>query len=360
MSIVSNIALLDRLADAGSLTVDEYEALIDGFTPADRDHATSLAYKVTRDRFGAALYPWGRVSLTNLCSRDCFSCDLCRGEAKPDPFRLTTAEAVARCGLGYELGCRTFLLEAGQDPEFTDEAAEEVIWAIKKKFPDCALTLAFGERSRESLQLYFDAGADRYLLRHDAADPELFARLHPRRLTLANRIRCLEDLSAIGYQTGAGLLVGSPGQTPRHLAQDLAFLTDFRPATVTLAPFLPSFASPRFADEPKGPLGLTLFVLSLVRLSLPDTLLPVMPAMSVAHASGRELAVMAGANVLLPNLTLLNEESDVPELRQRLAKARSRLSDMGYEFVAERGDYDPHGWAKIKSRESKPRSPASP
>lgn len=366
---MSNKELIDRLAAHRRLSVDEFEELLSTYAAEDRDHATSRAYKASRDRFGSALYAWGVIEITNVCAKECFYCGLCRSNEGLERYRLTTDEILERCAEGHALGFRTFVLQAGEDPELTDDVAYDLIWAISKKFPDCAIALAFGEKSRGTYQRYFDAGADRYLLRHETADAEHFALLHPRRVTLANRIRCLEDLQAVGFQTGCGMMVGTPFQTPRHLAQDLAFIADFRPAIVTIAPFLPA-ATTKFADHPAGPLGLTLFVLSLVRLILPDALLPATSALAASHSRGHELAVMAGANVVMPNLTPPEHRAKYapydakltagPEIAEGLEILAKRMDAIGYQLVPQRGDYDPHARAAQVASKKRSRSPESP
>lgn len=345
---MSNTDLIDRLATQGVLGVDEFEELLATYTPADRDHAASLAYRIARDRFGTALHAWGVIDVTNNCVKDCFYCGICRGNESADRYRLTLQEILESCAEGHALGFRTFVLQGADDPEFSDDVIVDVVWKVRKRFPDTAIALAFGERSRASYQRYFDAGADRYLLRHESADAEHFAQLHPRRSTLANRIRCLEDLQAIGFQTGPGMLVGMPFQGPRQLAQDLVFLADFDPAFASVGPFLPSHAT-RFADTPAGSVEKTLFVLSLVRILLPDAGIPVLPAMAVVHPRGREMAVMAGANIVLPNLTPAAERAKFAtydgklttgaEAAQGVELLQRRMAAIGYTLAPDRGDY---------------------
>lgn len=358
---MSNKELIDRLAATGGLSVDEFEELVSTYTADDRDYATSRAYKATRDRFGPVLYPWGVVAISTFCSKECFYCGLCRGAEPLPPFRLDPAEIVERCQAGYDLGCRSLVLESSYDPELTDDYAEELIWKVKKRFSDCALVLSFGERSRETYERYFNAGADRYLLRHETADAELFAKLHPRRVNLANRVRCLEDLQSVGFQTGCGMLVGLPFADNRTLARDLAFMADFKPAVASIFPFQPSHTL-RFTDASPGQIGITLFVISLVRLALPDALIPASRSLAAVHPRGREMAVMGGANVLFANLTPQTvraqyasdcAEIGCPEIGEKLAKLTQRMDAIGYRMAAERGDYKPGGSATHDGKHAK-------
>ena len=347
---MANTDLIDRLAAEGTLSAPELEALLSTYTPADREYATSRAYKVARARFGTALHAWGVIQITNECARDCYFCGIANTAADVTRYRLTPEQILGCCEEGYRLGFRTFVLQGANDPDFTDDLTTDLIWTIRRKFPDCAITLALGERPKSSYQKFFDAGADRYLLRHETADAEHFGQLHPRRNTLANRMRCLRDLKEIGFQTGPGMLVGAPFQTPERIAKDLAFLAEFRPQVVVVGPFLPS-PTAKLADHPAGSLEGTLFVLSLIRLMLPDALLPALASLTRLHPRGRELAVMSGANVLLPNLTppdlrshfgscdagRLSDEGVAAET----ARITKRMADLGYTFGHDRGDYRP-------------------
>lgn len=344
---MSNIRLIDRFAAGEFPGVDAAESLLATCTRDDRDHAASLAYRVARERFGTKLHAWGVVDLSNCCARDCYYCGLSREHGDVERYRMTTDEVLGCCAEGHRLGFRTFLFQGGEDPELTDDVMVDVIWQVRKKFPDSAIALEFGERSRDTYQRYFDAGADRYLLPHITADAEHFAQLHPRRVTLQHRIRCLEDLKDVGFGVGAGMLVGVPYQTPRTLAHDLAFLVDFAPEYVTVGPFLPAHAT-RFADAPAGKIDKVLFVLSLVRLLLPDAGLPVLTSVATLHPRGRELAVMAGANIVMPNLTPADIRASFamydgrvtagPEAVEGLQKLTSRMDAIGYTLASDRFD----------------------
>lgn len=344
---MSNIELIDRLAADGGLSEEEFTGLLSSYTAADRDYAAAMAYRIARGQFGTQLRAWGVIDVTTNCSRDCFYCDLRRDNEAQERHRLSADDVLRCCAEGHELGIRTFVLQAAEDPEFGDDVADDLIWRVRKGYPDSAIALAFGERPRSVYQRYFDAGADRYLLRHETADAEHFAQLHPRRCTLANRIRCLEDLKSIGFETGCGMMVGTPYQTPLRLARDLRFVADFDPALVTIGPFLPA-AGTRFADAPAGSLEKTLFVLSLVRILLPDAGLPVLTSLATAHSRGREMAVMAGADILMVDLTPPAVRAKSARRDDRLAPSgdpaeglellRRRMGAIGYTLASDRGE----------------------
>lgn len=251
------------------------------------------------------------------------------------------------CENGYGLGFRTFVLQGGEDPFFTDERMTEIIREIKTRYPDCALTLSIGERSFESYRRFREAGADRYLLRHETADEAHYRKLHPENLTLANRKRCLRDLKALGYQVGAGFMVGSPGQTSAELAEDLCFLEELQPEMVGIGPFIPHHETP-FAEAEAGSADLTLFLLSVIRILLPKVLLPATTALGTLDPRGREKGLLAGANVVMPNLSPVKNRKqydlydnkictgeEAAECRECLAH---RVESVGYRLVTERGD----------------------
>lgn len=342
-----NTELIDRLQAQGRLELGEFERLFATYTAADRDHATAAAYGVARERFGAGLYLWGVVEISNHCARDCYYCGLRNENATLPRYRMTTDEILAACADGYAHGCRTIVLQAGEENASEDDGVDELIWAIRKQFPDVAIALALGEHTRATYQRYYDAGADRYLLRHETADPEHYAALHPRRRTWASRVASLHQLREIGYQVGAGMMVGSPFQGPAQLARDLEFLANFRPEVALVGPYLPAAATP-LGDHPAGSMDKVLFTLSLVRLMLPDVLLPVLSSVGSLHPRGREMAVMAGANAVSPSLTPAPYRAlyapfdhrvlsgvEAVEGVERLA---ARMDAIGYELVSERGD----------------------
>lgn len=298
--------------------------------------------------YGKQVFIRGLIEFTNYCKNDCKYCGIRRSNSRADRYRLTEEEILSCCENGYGLGFRTFVLQGGEDMYFTDEKICHLLKSIKEKYPDCALTLSIGEKSKESYQAYFDAGADRYLLRHETADEMHYNSLHPPELSFKNRIRCLYDLKEIGYQTGCGFMVGSPGQTTESIYKDLQFIRQFLPHMVGIGPFIPQKDTP-FGKEPAGSLKMTLRLLSIIRLIHPHVLLPATTALGTIHPKGRELGILAGANVVMPNLSpvLVRKKyalydnkictgDEAAECRQCMEK---RMEAVGYHIVTARGDY---------------------
>lgn len=339
--------LLEKLHTSHTLSLPEYETLVRGMDDEARSYAAELAVPVRRQYYGTDVFVRGLIEFTNHCRNDCLYCGIRRGNQKADRYRLTQEEILSCCREGYRLGFRTFVLQGGEDPYFTDERMTAIVREIRHTYPDCAITLSLGERSRESYQALFDAGADRYLLRHETADPEHYARLHPAELSWEHRMQCLRELKEIGYQTGCGFMVGSPYQTAHDLAEDLFFIQEFRPAMCGIGPFIPHKDTP-FADEPAGTLEMTLYLLSILRLIKPDLLLPATTALGTIHPRGRELGIEAGANVVMPNLSptgvrdkyLLydNKICTGEESAQCVGCLDRRMESVGYRIVTSRGD----------------------
>ena len=294
--------LADRLIGEHHLEEAEYAQLIAGRTPEVAARLAEAASALRRTIYGDAVFTRGLIEISSVCKNNCLYCGIRRGNANAERYRLTPEEILSCAVEGYGLGFRTFVLQGGEDPFFTDEVLCGIVSAIKARFPDCAVTLSMGERSRASYQALHDAGADRYLLRHETADPDHYARLHPREMSFDNRMRCLRDLREIGYQVGCGFMVGSPFQTEAALAKDLAFIEGFRPDMCGIGPFVPHHDTP-FRNEPAGSLELTLLLLSVIRLIHPPVLLPATTALGTIHPQGRELGIQAGANVVMPNLS---------------------------------------------------------
>jgi biotin synthase len=252
--------------------------------------------------YGKSVYFRSLIEITTHCKNDCYYCGIRRSNANLERYRLSLDDILGCCRLGNGLGYQTFVLQGGEDPWFTDGRIAKIVSAIRKEFPSHAVTLSIGERSRQAYELFFRAGANRYLLRHETAEDAHYAKLHPPEMTLASRKQCLRDLKEIGYQTGAGFMVGSPFQTPENLLADLRFLEELQPQMVGIGPFIPQKDTP-FGAETAGSLQLSLKMLALARIILPQALIPATTAMTTIAANGRELALRAGANVLMPNLT---------------------------------------------------------
>ncbi|MBQ5355152.1 MAG: [Clostridia bacterium] len=289
--------------------------------------------------------------VSSYCKNDCYYCGIRRSNKDASRYRLDEEDILACCAAGHELGFRTFVLQGGEDPGFTDGKVVSVVSKIRKRWPDSAVTLSLGEKSRASYQAYFDAGAERYLLRHEAADRELYESLHPSFMSWENRIRCLYDLRDIGYAVGAGMMVGPPRQTAAHLIADLRLLEDLRPHMIGIGPYMTHSGTP-FAGEPNGSLSMTLRLLAVLRLMFPRALIPATTALGTIHPEGREMGLKAGANVIMPNLSpadvrkkyLLydNKITAGPESAYNPSLLAARVEKAGYRVVLTRGD--PKGW----------------
>ena len=340
--------LLDKLERDHVLTHAEFVTLIENRTPELAEDLFRRARTARHQHYGKDVYIRGLIEFTNYCKNNCYYCGIRCGNAKAQRYRLTEEEILDCCREGYELGYRTFVLQGGEDPHYTPERLEGLVRAIKNNHPDCAITLSVGEHPKEVYQRWHDAGADRYLLRHETADTDHYASLHPENLTLEKRMKCLWDLKDVGYQVGCGFMVGSPGQTPDTIAKDLLFLHELQPQMVGIGPFIPHCDTP-LKDEPQGSLEQTLFLLGVIRLMLPQVLLPATTALGTIHPNGRELGILAGANVCMPNLSpaavrekymLYNHKiSTGEEAAQSRDALAARMDAIGYRVVVSRGDH---------------------
>jgi biotin synthase len=311
------------------------------------DQLRQKADAVRRAHYGTAVYLRGLIEYTNICKNRCYYCGIRCGNANVTRYRLGQKEILACCKEGYALGFRTFVLQGGEDPASTDQWVCEVVSSIREQFPDCAVTLSIGEKSRESYLAYYRAGASRYLLRHETADPAHYRKLHPISMSLENRKRCLYDLKEIGYQVGSGFMVGSPYQTTEHLIADLQFLKALQPDMIGIGPFIPQ-KDTIFSGFPQGDLQLTLRLLSILRLMFPCALIPATTALGTIHPQGRELGLQAGANVVMPNLSPVrtrklyalydNKICTGEESAQCRHCLEQRVKAAGYEVVTDIGD----------------------
>lgn len=337
--------LIEKLCKEQNLSDAEFRELLE--TDRYDDALREAADAVRRANYGTDVYLRGLIEFTNYCRNDCLYCGIRRSNRNASRYRLTQEDILACCEEGYALGYRTFVLQGGEDAYFTDDRVCQIVSAIRNAYPDCAITLSIGERSRESYQAFFDAGAERYLLRHETADPSLYSRLHPAELSLDNRIRCLYDLKEIGYQVGAGMMVGAPFQTTEHLIRDLRFLQELQPDMIGIGPFLPHKDTP-FRDEQKGDLYLVLRLLGILRLMFPGVLLPATTALGTIHPLGREMGLKMGANVIMPNLSPVSVRKKYmlyddkictgEESAQCVNCLAQRVSSAGYQTVQSRGD----------------------
>lgn len=339
--------LADKLAKNSVLDRNEYLTLIRN-RDSVREYTAQLATETRRHHYGDRIFIRGLIEFTNYCRNNCYYCGIRAGNKCVERYRLSPEEILSCADSGYELGFRTFVLQGGEDKHFTDDMLVYIISKMKKRHPDCAVTLSVGERSLKSYRLLREAGADRYLLRHETVNPSHYAMLHPQNMSHGNRLKCLYALKELGYQTGAGFMVGSPGQTDEDLADEMLFLKELDPQMVGIGPFIPHKDTPFSTEEP-GSAEMTTFLLSLIRLTLPRVLLPATTALGTIDPLGREKGIMAGANVLMPNLSpagvrnkyLLydNKICTGDETAQCIECLKTRITKTGCMIVTERGDY---------------------
>ena len=296
------LELINKLKDEHSLSTDEYRFILDNYTDEDAKNAAEMALNVKQVIYGNEVFLRGLIEVSSICKNDCLYCGLRRSNKDCQRYRLEKDEILECCKEGYEIGYRTFVLQGGEDAYFNDDILCDIIKSIKESYPDCAVTISLGERSRKSYEAIKKAGADRYLLRHETATSEHYSQLHPEVMTLESRMQCLKELKELGFQTGCGFMVGSPFQTNEHIARDLKFIEEFSPEMCGIGPFIPHHATP-FAKYSAGSVELTCFLLSLVRLMHPSILLPATTALGTMHPNGRQMGLLAGANVIMPNLS---------------------------------------------------------
>lgn len=343
----------EKLVRDHNLEFEEFTELLRYVNDPDTvEYLKKEAVALRRQIYGDKVYLRGLIEFTNYCKNNCHYCGIRRGNRNVERYRMTRAEILACCENGYQLGFRTFVLQGGEDPYYTDEIMADIVRQIKASYPECAVTLSIGEKSYESYKLFREAGADRYLLRHETANDEHYRSLHPREMSPAVRKQCLYDLKSLGYQVGAGFMVGSPGQKPEHIAQDLLFLKKLQPQMVGIGPFIPHHDTP-YANEAAGSLELTLYLLSILRILLPEVLLPATTALGTVDVRGREKGLEAGANVVMPNLSPVDHRKQYElydnkictgeEAAECLGCLSRRVSSVGYQLVGDRGD-----WAGIK------------
>ena len=339
--------IIEKLEQNHALSVQEYALLLNMRTPETAAELARRAVAVRKHVYGTSVFMRGLIEISSYCRNDCRYCGIRRGNSQATRYRLSP-EQIAECAnTGYELGFRTFVLQGGEDPWFTDERLCAIIRSIKAAHPDCAVTLSMGERTRESYFALREAGADRYLLRHEAASRELYESLHPASMSYDNRMRCLRDLRDLGFAVGVGFMVGAPGQTTAHLADDLKFVEEFHPEMCGIGPFVPHHAT-EFAQHPGGSVELTCFLLSLLRLIQPNLLIPATTALGTLDPVGRERGIESGANVVMPNLSPVEvrKHYDLYDNKictgEEAAECRgclgARMLSIGYELVVDRGD----------------------
>ena len=340
--------LIDKLNENRALSRDEWIDLFSNRTPSDEEYARKISREICDRVYGRDVFLRGLIEISSYCKNDCYYCGLRRSNRDCERYRITPEEIMECCRAGYELGLRTFVMQGGEDMWFTDERMSEIVRDIRSEFPDCAITLSLGERSRESYQKFFDAGANRYLLRHETADRTHYGILHPAEMSMDERKECLRNLKDIGFQVGAGIMVGSPGQSDKTLAEDMLFMADLQPHMVGIGPFLPHHATP-FKDKAAGSAEDTLFILSLTRIMLPGALLPATTALATLEGSGRIMGLRAGANVIMPNLSPADvrkkymlydgKRATGNEAAESIRLIREELESEGFRAVVSRGDH---------------------
>lgn len=341
--------IANKLVKEHRLSKEEFKELLTQWeNPALSQSLKEEAVRLRDTNYGKKVYTRGLIEFTNYCKNNCYYCGIRCGNRNAQRYRLSKEDILSCCEEGYALGFRTFVLQGGEDPYFDDAQMTEIVKAIKKNYPDCAVTLSVGERTRESYARLKAAGADRYLLRHETANEEHYKILHPEQMQLKKRKECLYCLKELGFQTGAGFMVGSPGQTMDTLAEDLVFLQELKPQMVGIGPFIPHHDT-CFAEKAAGSVELTLFLLAIVRILLPKVLLPATTALGTMDPFGREKGMESGANVVMPNLSPLslrkkyslydNKICTGDEAAEGLKDLRLRLERIGYELSMERGDY---------------------
>ena len=340
--------LIDRLHKEHTLTRGEFITLIKERDEENASYLASLAREEAVNIYGNGVFPRGLVEFTNYCKNNCYYCGIQGSNQHANRYRLSKDEILSACENGYQLGYRSFVLQGGEDPHYSDDVMVPIVSEIRKRYQDCAITLSLGERSKESYQKLYDAGADRYLLRHEAATPELYQKLHPESLSLENRIQCLWNLKEIGYAVGTGFMVGAPYQTVENLVDDLLFIQKLDPQMVGIGPFVPHHDT-KFKDYPSGTVELTTYLTSILRLMNPHLLLPATTALGTIDPRGREKGILAGANVVMPNLSPVAVRKDYSLYDNKICTGEEaaecagclgrRLASIDYELVFTRGDY---------------------
>lgn len=340
---------IDRLRQERTLRPEEFRQLL---TKCDAETLQTInrqAREVSLLHFGNKIYIRGLIEVSNCCRNNCYYCGIRKGNTNIERYRLTQESILDCCKQGYDAGFRTFVLQGGEDPALQNNRIEMIVAAIRQNYPDCAITLSLGEKSRKAYERFFRAGANRYLLRHETYNELHYGQLHPAEMSGKRRLQCLQDLKDIGYQTGTGIMVGSPGQTVEHIIEDIRFIERLRPEMIGIGPFLPHHDTP-FASYPSGTVEQTLLLLSIFRLMHPSALIPATTALATLTPDGRERGILAGANIVMPNLSpqeerkkyeLYNDKASLgAESAEGLAILQKQLNSIGYEISTERGDFN--------------------
>ncbi|AIQ47181.1 biotin synthase [Paenibacillus sp. FSL R7-0273] len=339
--------LLNKLSEQHELTEEEIVWFLGNLTPEWKQQLYCRASEVRKQQYGVSVYSRGLIEFSSFCRQDCLYCGLRRSNSSAERYRLTEEEIIECAAEGYELGYRSFVLQSGEDIHYSEQIMTSIVGRLKRRFPDAAITLSVGEQSETFYRALYNAGADRYLLRHETASRTLYESLHPG-MSFDNRMDCLHILREIGYQVGAGFMVGLPGQTHRHLAEDLLFLKAFQPEMIGIGPFIPHSATP-LNGAAGGTVEDTLVMIAMARLMVPDALMPATTAMGTLDPSGREKALQAGANVVMPILSPLQIRSKYALYEQKICMGdepehcrsclEMRIAVSGYRMEFSRGDH---------------------
>lgn len=345
---MENLTIIEKLKSGSVPEKQELAQLLETITDSEREDLKEAAQKKAQSIFSNKVYIRGLIEISSYCKNDCLYCGLRRSNKNAVRYRLSKEQILSCCENGHRLGFRTFVLQGGEDAYYSDDVMCDIVSTIRQKYPDCAITLSLGERGYQSYKRLYDAGADRYLLRHETANALHYSKLHPKSMSFETRKSSLFALKEIGYQTGAGFMVGSPWQTYETLAEDLLFIKELQPQMCGIGPFIPHKDTP-FFDKPSGTLEMTLVLLSIIRLLHPHVLLPATTALGTIHPKGRELGILHGANVVMPNLSPAEHRKDYSlydnkictgdEAAECIRCLSGRMKLIGYEIVTDRGDY---------------------
>lgn len=340
--------VIERLRDTHTLTAGQFKSLLENDDPQDMRFLQEAARKTALSVFGPCIFIRGLIEVSNYCRNNCYYCGIRAANTRIRRYRLSKVQILKCCLDGHALGFRTFVLQGGEDPMLTDGWVEDVVRSIRTAFPDCAITLSLGEKAPESYQKFRKAGADRYLLRHETFDPDHYGRLHPAGMCRDNRLECLAVLKKNGFQTGSGIMAGSPWQTLDHVVDDLLFLQELRPEMIGIGPFVHHHDTP-FASFPDGSVTLTLKLISILRLMNPQALIPATTALATLEPDGHKKGILAGANVVMPNLSPASVRRDyalydnkaalAAESAEGLEELQTELRSIGYDILVDRGDY---------------------
>lgn len=344
---MSNREIIDLLVHNRTVSDDQFKVLLSNLDESEQAYLYECARNIAQKQFGKNIYIRGLIEFSNYCHNDCYYCGLRASNREVERYRLSKEDVLACCQVGYEIGFRTFVLQAGEDHSY-HRNMEDIIKSIRETYPDCAITLSLGEKDETTYRKYYEAGANRYLLRHETVNDAHYRTLHPDKMDLQNRLECITTLKTIGFQTGSGIMVGSPNQTLDTIIEDIHFLEALQPQMIGIGPFLPHRDTP-FKDQAKGSLTQTLIILAMMRIMHPQALIPSTTALATLDPKGRLLGILAGANVVMPNLSpvnvrkqysLYNDKASMgAEAAESLVLLQAQLDTIGYQISYDRGDF---------------------